>query len=154
MDKYNILKISNEIQENKLSKNCDTKLLQKIKTCFTSDEQKLFLMSFHSYIKYDKTNDFVVDLDDVWTFLGFGQKIKAKHLLQKHFKKDIDYKIPNKQNNDKKGSGGHNKEIILMNIRTFKKLCIKADTKDADNIHEYYIKLEEIIQEVDRKSVV
>jgi hypothetical protein len=44
--------------------------------------------------------------------------------------------------------GGHNKEIIMMTVNTFKKLCIKADTKRADQIHEYYIKLEGVLQDV------
>jgi hypothetical protein len=38
--------------------------------------------------------------------------------------------------------GGHNKEIIMLNIATFKKFCLKAGTKKADEIHDYYIKLE------------
>jgi hypothetical protein len=32
-----------------------------------------------------------------------------------------------------------------MTINTFKKFCIKADTKKSDEIHDYYIKLEEIM---------
>ena len=43
--------------------------------------------------------------------------------------------------------GGHNKETFLLNVDTFKKFCLKADTKKADEIHDYFIKLEEIIQE-------
>ena len=35
--------------------------------------------------------------------------------------------------------GGHNKETIMLNIETFKKFCLKAGTKKADEIHEYYI---------------
>jgi len=44
--------------------------------------------------------------------------------------------------------GGHNKEIFMLNVKTFKLFCIKAGTKKADEIHEYFIKLEEILQEV------
>jgi phage anti-repressor protein len=44
--------------------------------------------------------------------------------------------------------GGHNKETFMLNIKTFKKYCLKAGTKKADEIHEYYIKLEETLQEV------
>ena len=44
--------------------------------------------------------------------------------------------------------GGHNKEIIMLNIKTFKLFCIKAETKKADEIHEYFMKLEEILQDV------
>lgn len=35
----------------------------------------------------------------------------------------------------------------MMTIKTFKSLCLKAGTKKADQIHEYYIKMEEILQE-------
>jgi hypothetical protein len=43
--------------------------------------------------------------------------------------------------------GGANKEIILLTINTFKKFCLKANTKKADEIHNYYIRLEELMQE-------
>jgi hypothetical protein len=43
--------------------------------------------------------------------------------------------------------GGHNKEIIMLNIARFKKFCLKAGTKKADENHEYYIKLEETLHE-------
>ena len=43
--------------------------------------------------------------------------------------------------------GGHNKEIIMLNIARFKKFCLKAGTKKADEIHDYYIKLEETLHE-------
>ena len=32
-------------------------------------------------------------------------------------------------------------------MNTFKKFCIKAGTKKADEIHDYYIKLEELLQQ-------
>jgi hypothetical protein len=31
--------------------------------------------------------------------------------------------------------GGHNKETIMLNIQTFKRFCVKAGTKKADEIH-------------------
>ena len=45
------------------------------------------------------------------------------------------------------GVAGTNKEQILMTIKTFKRFCMKAKTKKADEIHEYYIKLEELLHE-------
>jgi len=36
----------------------------------------------------------------------------------------------------------------MLNIATFKRFCLKAGTKKADEIHDYYIKLEETLQEV------
>ena len=35
-----------------------------------------------------------------------------------------------------------------MNIDTFKKFCLKACTKKADEIHNYFIKLESIMFEI------
>jgi hypothetical protein len=36
----------------------------------------------------------------------------------------------------------------MLTIRTFKLFCLKAGTKKAEQIHEYYIKLEELLQEI------
>jgi hypothetical protein len=44
--------------------------------------------------------------------------------------------------------GGHNKETFMLSVKTFKSLCLKAGTKKADEIHEYYMKMEEIIHQV------
>ena len=46
------------------------------------------------------------------------------------------------------GGAGLNKEQILMTINTFKKLCLKSNTKKADEIHDYFIKLEEVYHEI------
>jgi len=43
--------------------------------------------------------------------------------------------------------GGQNKEKIMLNVNTFKKFCLKAQTEKADEIHNYYIKLESVLQE-------
>jgi phage anti-repressor protein len=68
--------------------------------------------------------------------------------LEKNFKKDVDYVVENLAPqvggalSGAKQNGGHNKETITMTIRTFKKFCMKARTDKADEIHDYYIKLE------------
>ena len=46
------------------------------------------------------------------------------------------------------GGSGLNKEQIMLSVNTFKKFCLKAGTKQADEVHEYYIKLENFLQEV------
>jgi hypothetical protein len=38
-----------------------------------------------------------------------------------------------------------NKEIIMLTIKAFKSFCLKAGTKKADEVHDYFIKLEEIV---------
>ncbi len=145
--------IVNLIESNpitKLNGNYQSKIVEKVQQHFNNYEQQMFLASFYCYLKHDNRNDFVIDLDNVWNWLGFSSKFNAKRLLEKCFTLDLDYKqslLPNeKQTTDARG--GHNKEIFMLNIKTFKLFCIKAGTKKADEIHEYFIKLEEILQEV------
>ena len=145
--------IVNLIESNpitKLNGNYQSKLIEKMNHYFNSYEQQMFLSSFYCYLKYDKQNDFVIDLDNVWKWLGFQQKYHAKYLLEKQFIINKDYKFfaPEVSVAKKNTRGGHNKEIIMLNIDTFKKLCLKAGTKKADEIHDYFIKLENLLQEI------
>jgi hypothetical protein len=134
----------------KLSHECTNRFINKIKENFTETQQQLFVSSFYCYLNYNQTMDFVIDLDNVWKWLGFSTKQKSKLLLEKYFIIDKDYKVllnPQvKQTNETRG--GHNKEIIMLNIRTFKLFCIKAGTEKANEIHEYFVKLEEIMNEI------
>jgi hypothetical protein len=132
-----------------LSSDYNVKLLTKIKASFSDFEQQMFLTSFYCYLNYHPTNDFVIDLDDVWKWVGFSVKIKAKTLLEKYFKENIDYKksLCDSVQQTKHIKGGQNIQKIFLNVKTFKLFCIKAETKKADDIHEYFMKLEEIIQE-------
>jgi hypothetical protein len=133
----------------KLSKNYENKFIDKIQENFTESQQQLFISSFYTYLNYNSKTDFVIELESVWKWLGFSRKDPAKRVLEKHFKLDVDYKIniaPPTCGAIPKG--GENKEKILMSINTFKKLCLKSDTKKADEIHDYFIKLEETLQEV------
>jgi len=145
--------IVNLIESNpitKLNGNYQSKLIEKVKNIFTSYEQQLFLSSFYCYLKYNNKTDFVINLDNIWKWLGFSQKIKAKQMLEKNFIIDNDYKILLYQEvkQDDKIHGGHNKETFMLNVDTFKKFCLKADTKKADEIHDYFIKLETIMFEI------
>ena len=134
----------------KLSTTYQNKLLTKIKTKFTENEQQMFVASFYGFLNYDSKTDFVINLDDVWKWVGFSSKANSKHLLEKQFIIDKDYKLllTKLPEQTLQPRGGHNKETIMLNIETFKKFCLKAGTKKADEIHDYYIKLEEILQEV------
>lgn len=134
----------------RLSTTYQNKLLTKIKTKFTENEQQIFVASFYGFLNYDSKTDFVIDLDDVWKWLKFSTKQKAKMLLENHFVKDTDYitSLTPQVKQPDHIKGGHNKEIFMLNVATFKKFCLKAGTKKADEIHDYYIKLEETLQEV------
>ena len=148
--------IVNLIESNPITKftgDYQSKLVEKVKNNFNNYEQQLFLSSFYCYLKYDFKNDFVIDLDNVWQWLDFSSKHKSKELLNKFFVINKDYKCLLTQAGEQKKEtrGGHNKEIIMLNVETFKKFCLKAGTKKADEIHEYFIKLENIMFEITKE---
>ena len=164
MQELNIVELIENNPIVKLSNVYNNKLLAKIKENFTGFEQQLFIGSFYCYLNYDKNIDFVVDLDNIWKWLGFTQKIDSKRLLEKHFKLDIDYKNLARQVGKassyeektalgegkavlekEKQNGGQNKQTIMLTIKCFKSLCLKAQTKKASEIHEYYMKMEETL---------
>jgi len=37
-------------------------------------------------------DNFIIDLDNIWKWLGFNKKIKAKYLLDKNYEIEKDYK--------------------------------------------------------------
>jgi len=166
-----------------------SKLIEKLQTKFSDYQQQLFLSSFYCYLKYDKLNDFVIDVDDIWEWLGFINKGNAKRLIKRLFIVDEEFKCSllraekrtfesevmngNPKENEESlllniqeqtnsfevikkieedstpsKRGGNNREKIMMNLTTFKKFCLKAGTKKADVIHDYFIKLEEALQEI------
>ena len=150
MEQLNIVELIENNPITKLTNTYNIKLLDKIKSRFTDFESHLFVSSFYCYLNYDRTKDFVIDLDEVWKWLGFSSKQNAIKLLERFFMIDEDYfnslNLENKQ--EKEQHGGQNIKKIMLNIRCFKSLCLKAQTKKASQIHDYYINLGEIIQEV------
>jgi hypothetical protein len=151
-----------QIFENKtkiihLSDNYESRLINKIKDNFKESEQQMFIANFYTFLNYDVKKDFIIDFDNVWKWMGFSRKEHAKTLLTKHFTIDIEYQVNKSatavavagfesvQRN--LGGAGKNKETILLTINTFKNFCLKANTDKANEIREYYIKLEELLQE-------
>ena len=135
----------------RLSKDYENKLINKVKTSFSETQQQLFVASFYCYLNFDPKKDFVINLDDVWKWTGFTRKSDSKRVLEKHFAIDIDYQVEKAAAEisaaaPEFGGAGLNKQKIMLTVNTFKKFCMKAGTKKADEIHDYYIKLEELLQ--------
>ena len=98
------------------------------------------MVSFYAYLNYHPINDYVVDMNDVWKWLGFGRKEECKRILVKNFKQDLDYKVISEDTKENlapqvggasqntKKHGGQNKEQILMNLKTIS----NNFTKDED----------------------
>ena len=167
----NIVELIEKNPITRLSQKYNNFLLEKLQENFNTFEQQLFVSSFYCYLNYNKNTDFVVDLDDVWKWLGFAQKINVRTLLEKNFTINVDYTVSipefkksEKPENVSGGSdeeqptesiipskpknGGQNKQTIKLTIRCFKSLCLKAQTVKANEIHEYYMKMEETLHQI------
>lgn len=143
----------------KLTSDYGSEMIKKIQEKFKEEDQQLFVANFYCYLNYKKT-DYVIDFDRIWKWLGYTRIADCKHCLIRHFKENIDFKIEKaastneevcpKIQSDRKnlGGAGMNKERITLTINCFKKLCLKSRTERADKIHDYYIQLEELVNEV------
>ena len=139
----NIVELIETNPVTKLSNTYNVKLLEKIKVSFTENEQQLFITSFYCYLNYDKEKDFVVDMDNVWKWLGFSTKQHCKSVLERHFKINIDYTEGSLTRSRKRSDeelihekGGQNKQKIMLTIKCFKSLCLKAQTELFDSCEE------------------
>ena len=131
----------------RLSKNYQGKFIEKVQQNFTESQQKLFIVSFYTYLNYDAERDFVIELESIWKWLGFGRKDFCKNVLTRHFNQEVDYKIFTKQTYTEKDTSLSKeakklvvviiKKKILMTVDTFRKLCLKSCTKKADEIRKY-----------------
>lgn len=77
-----------------------------------------------------------------------GENKTSSNLLEINFAPEV----AGAKENTKERRGGLNKEKIMMTVNTFKKLCLKSDTKKADEIHDYFIKLEELTHETTKEE--
>ena len=125
----------------------DNRLMSMLKEELSTEEQQLFCASFHAYLNHDPKTDFVVDLDDVYEWLGFTTKGNAKRTvvtslsLGEHYKSsnvdEILLHLKEKHENtshfdptsllpkDKRVSegksvhGGQNRQAIMMTVDGF-----------------------------------
>ena len=124
-----------------------SKMLNKLSEYFTSEEQQWYVANLYVYLHYHQTNEFPINLENVFKMIGFAHKKNAKRTLENNFTKDEDYKevlLPREQNS----KGGRPEEQIMLNVDTFKNLCMMAKTEKGKNIRKYYVKLENIFHEI------
>jgi hypothetical protein len=82
--------INNELFVNlKVSQEVKCELLEEMNIQFNTEEQRIFVNNFYSYLNYHPTEDFIINLDDVYKHIGFSRIDHAKRILVKKFSKLI-----------------------------------------------------------------
>ena len=127
------------------SLNFKCKIVDELNNTFTDDQKKWCVGNLYMYLNYHPTNDYPIDLENVWKLIGFSHKKNAKRTLENNFIKDEDYKIllhdelssetislPREQN--KLETRGRKEEVIMLNADTFKNMCMITKTEKAKKI--------------------
>ena len=129
------------------------KIIQKMNTMFSLEEKQLYIGNLYLYIKFHPTNDYVINLEEYFDFIGYSSLGTAKRTLEKNFIEDEDYQIL-LCSSAKQVHGGHNKETIMLNTDTFKSFCMLAPTSKGKKIRKYYVKLEHINNEITTEQLI
>ena len=69
-DNLDIVKLIEKNPITRFSNNYQNRFINKIKEHFNENEQQLFITSFYCYLNYDSKKEFIIDLDNVWKWLG------------------------------------------------------------------------------------
>ena len=136
-----------------LSLNIQTKMVDLINEEFNEFEQQWYVSNLFMYMHYHPTNDYPVNLDDVFKMIGFAHKGNIMNTITNHFTEGEDYKVALFHTEKRKNEGGHNKEIVMLNIDTFKNLCLMAKTEKGKEIRKYYVKLENIYNKIIKEEI-
>ncbi len=91
------------------------------------------------------TQQFPVDFDAAWKWIGYSTKQKAKNKLANNFEQGIDYHINQTVKLVKRSQGGGSGiEDIRLNIDCFKSLGMMAGTTKGKEVRRYFLECERI----------
>jgi phage anti-repressor protein len=96
---------------------------------------------------YQSDEQFPVDFDDAWQWLGYARKDVAKRLLVR-FKEGRDFST----SKWKTSTGGRSSELIMISIDCFKSLAMMAETELGDAARMYFLEVERIAKQSVTKS--
>jgi len=133
----------------KLSLQMQSKLTNQLHDTFTSQEQQWYIANLYVYMHYHPTDDYPINLEHVFKMIGFAHKKNAKRTLENNFNVNDDYKVivlPREH-------GKFAEETIMLNIDTFKNLCMMAKTDKGKEIRKYYVKLENIYNHIIKEEL-
>jgi phage anti-repressor protein len=136
-----------------ISIDCQSKMIDLLNKEFTGEENRWYIANLYIYMNYHPTNDYPINLDTLVKLVGFKHKANAKRTLVNNFVLDEDYKILLIPKDEQVVHGGHNEENIMLNIDTFKNMCMLVKTEKSKEIRKYYVKLENIYNKIVKEEI-
>ena len=140
-------------QNTTLNIDSKTKMFEILKNEFTPEQLRWYIANLCIYMIYHPTTDFPINLETLVKLVGFKHKANAKRTLKNNFVEGVDYKILLVPKDEQVLHGGHNEEKIMMNIDTFKNMCMLVKTEKSKSIRRYYVKLENIYNNIVKEEI-
>lgn len=88
----------------------------------------------------NSADQFPVDFDNAWQWVGYSTKQKAKNKLIRNFEQEIDYVSFNQT--VEREIGASVREVIMLTIDCFKSFCMMAGTQKGKEVRRYYLQIE------------
>lgn len=92
---------------------------------------------------YNSGEQFPVDFDDAWQWLGYAKKQNAKDTLVDYFEEKIDFV----RCGVKSSTGGRPSELIQLTVDCLKSMGMMAGTEKGKEIRKYFLECERIAKE-------
>ena len=102
-----------------------------------------FIEDFNNIIKedyFDKYYDFLIDSEILRKWLKISVRKEFASNIKKNYKINVDYKLDKIKK--KEGSGGHNREIIILTPEATKKICLMTKSAIGNDVRQYFIDIE------------
>jgi phage anti-repressor protein len=148
------------------------RFIDKLQEHFSEEEQRLYVCNLFLFLNYHPINDYIINLEDVYKMIGFANKGNAMKTIKSNFVVDEDYKVvifhnekaafpcgkvgPSNEEvifRKEKNLGGRPTEKIMLNIETFKNLCMIAKTDNGKKIRRYYVKMENVYNDLMKEEL-
>lgn len=113
--------------------------LSHLQNSFTDEEASTFLNSFAMFL-HEKYEEFCIDLDNAWRWLGHSKKQSSVDLVQKILRPHHDFVFTASRERNKP-------DKYILKPDAFKKLLLAARTETSKKAADYFIKIERAIQE-------
>lgn len=92
---------------------------------------------------YQSDEQFPIDFDVAWQWIGWSTKQTAKNTLKNNFEEGVDF-----SRGGIKSSGGRPSEVLLLSVDCFKMLGMMAGTAQSKVIRKYFLECERIAKEI------
>jgi phage anti-repressor protein len=88
------------------------------------------------------TNQYPIDFDQAWQWIGYSQKGHALKVLKANFEEGVDFDFRGSEN-QAGGWGGDRKSVYyFLSVDCFKSFCMMAGTDKGRKVRNYYLQIE------------